>query len=53
MILKAALKNMIQKKKRTFFQDKFKENSNNSEGLWKTFRNEFKNCESIENLFDR
>ena len=35
-LLKAAkisLKNIIQKKKRTFFQDKIKENSNNSKEL--------------------
>ena len=32
---KISLKNIIQKKKRTFFQDKLKENSNNSKELWK------------------
>ena len=40
-LLKAAkisLKNITQKKKRTFFQDKLKENSNNSEELWKTLK---------------
>ena len=40
-LLKAAkisLKNMIQKKKRTFFQDKLKENSNKSNELWKTLK---------------
>ena len=35
--LKISLKNIIQKKKRTFFQDKLKENSNNSKELWKTW----------------
>ena len=40
-LLKAAklsLKNIIQKKKKTFFQDKLKENSNNSKELWKTLK---------------
>ena len=40
-LLKAAkisLKNITQKKKRTFFQDKLKENSNNSKELWKTLK---------------
>ena len=40
-LLKAAkisLKNIIQKKKRTFFQDNLKENSNNSKELWKTLK---------------
>ena len=32
------LKNIIQKKKRTFFQDKLKEKSNNSKELWKTLK---------------
>ena len=33
-----AFKNIIQKKKRTFFQDKLKENSNNCKELWKTLK---------------
>ena len=40
-LLKAAkisLKNIIQKKKRTFLQDKLKENSNNSKKLWKILK---------------
>ena len=40
-LLKAAkisLTNITQKKKRTFFQDKLKENSNNSKELWKTLK---------------
>ena len=40
-LLKAAkisLKNIIQKKKRTFFQGKLKGNSNNSKELWKTLK---------------
>ena len=40
-LLKAAkisLKNIIQKKKRTFFQDKIKENSNNSKELQKNLK---------------
>ena len=35
---KISLKNIIQKKKRTSFQDKLKENSNNSKELWKTLK---------------
>ena len=35
---KLSLKNIIQKKKKTFFQDKLKENSNNSKELWKTLK---------------
>ena len=35
---KISLKNIIQKKKRNFFQDKLKENSNNSKELWKTLK---------------
>ena len=35
---KISLKDIIQKKKMTFFQGKLKGNSNNSEELWKTLK---------------
>ena len=47
-LLKAAdisLKNII--KKRTFFQDKLKENSNNSKELWKTLKSLGMNSKNV------
>ena len=38
---------MIQKKKRTFFQDKLKENSNNSKELWKTLKSLVMNSKNV------
>ena len=49
-LLKAAkisLKNITQKKKRTFFQDKLKENSNNSKELWKTLKSLGMNSKNV------
>ena len=52
-LLKAArisLKNISQKKKRTFFQDKLKGNSNNSKGLWKTLKSLGMNSKNVSQL---
>ena len=49
-LLKAAkisLKNITQKKKRTFFQDKLTENSNNSKELWKTLKSLGMNSKNV------
>ena len=49
-LLKAAkisLKNIIQKKKRTFFPDKLKENSNNSKELWKAVKSLGMNSKNV------
>ena len=49
-LLKAAkisLKNIIQKKKMTFFQDKLKEYSNNSKELWKSLKSLGMNSKNV------
>ena len=47
---KISLKNIIQKKKGLFFQDKLKENSNNSKELWKTLKSLGMNSKNVNQL---
>ena len=52
-LLKAAkisLKNIIEKSKKTLFQDKLKENSNSSKELWKTLKSLGMNSKSLNQL---
>ena len=44
---KISLKNIIQKKKRTSFQDKLKEISNSSKELWKTLKSLGMNSKNV------
>ena len=44
---KTSLKNIIEKSKKSLFQDKLKENSNNSKELWKTLKSLGMNSKSV------